>query len=134
LRVIVCGSRDYTRKIMVNVWLDGLYEQYGEKLFLIQGGAKGADALAKQWAKDKFGRKYLDKTLEYKADWKVYGKGAGAVRNEEMLKDGLLIHDDESLVLAFKDDFNWNLDRGGSEHMVKIAKAAGVPTFVIQKA
>jgi hypothetical protein len=36
------------------------------------------------------------------------------------------------LVLAFKHPFNWALDRGGTEDMVRRAKRAGVPTFVIE--
>ena len=46
----------------------------------MQGGARGADALAKYWAKThpEIAR------WEYKAEWKKYGPAAGPIRNERM--------------------------------------------------
>lgn len=127
--VIVCGSRDYTREATINAWLDGLYERYGDDLKIKQGGAKGADKIAKDWCRKKWGAKLWDHMIEYPADWTLYGKAAGMVRNKQMYEDT-----ETDLVLAFKDDFNWKLDSGGTENMVKIAKEGKTPTFVVQKA
>ena len=49
-------------------------------LTLIEGGAKGVDALAKAWAVSN------GVPVEtYKADWARYGRGAGHRRNAEMV-------------------------------------------------
>lgn len=66
---------------------------------------------------------------QYPADWEKHGKAAGPIRNALMLEEGK-----PDLVLAFKDGFDWQFKRGGTEHMVRIAKAAGVRTIVIQHA
>jgi hypothetical protein len=52
----------------------------------MQGGARWADALAKEWAMTK-GKL---KRFEIKADWKRYGSAAGPIRNQQML-DWVLI-------------------------------------------
>ena len=48
---------------------------------LVEGGARGADGIAKGWA-DARGVK----THTFIANWKMYGKAAGAIRNRAMLK------------------------------------------------
>ena len=128
-KVLVCGSRDYDREMMVNAWLDGLYATYGEELYIIAGGAKGADQLAEDWVKEKWPKRSFDHYWRVDAEWSKLGAYAGPARNKVMLEEGK-----PDLVLAFKDDFNWKMDKGGTENMVKISQAAGVPTFVIQKA
>lgn len=127
--VIVCGDRKYSRAMMVNAWLDGLYATYGDELKIIAGGAKGVDQLAEDWVKAKWHHQSPRHYWRVDADWAKLGAYAGHARNKVMLNEG-----QPDLVLAFKDDFNWNLDKGGTENMVKIAKEADVPTFVIQKA
>jgi len=48
----------------------------------MQGGAKGTDALAKDWAMTKADLK----CFEYRADWKRHGNAAGPIRNQRMLE------------------------------------------------
>ncbi len=49
---------------------------------IIQGGATGADMLAKTWANN-----HNMPQTEYKADWHIHGKAAGPIRNQQMLEE-----------------------------------------------
>lgn len=80
---------------------------------LINGGARGADALAKEWGERKSGV-IVD---TYYADWKKHGKAAGPIRNVQMLKEGR-----PNAVVAFSGG-------SGTSHMISIAEKAGVPVL-----
>lgn len=47
---------------------------------VVAGGAKGVDTIAKDWAKS-----HHIEYVEYPAQWHIYGKSAGMVRNHEMV-------------------------------------------------
>lgn len=79
--------------------------------------------MAGQWA-----RKRGVPVSEFPADWNRMGRGAGHARNALMLETFR-----PDLVAAFKDGFDRSLSRGGTEHMVKIARAAGVATLVVDR-
>lgn len=139
MRVIVCGSRNYNRTGTIHMILDGLYAKYGDDLYVVQGGAPGADTIALEWCKAKWLGRDFRHGWTYPAEWDKYIRKekwrAGHERNQRMLEEGLLEYPDEPrAVFAFKDDFDWSLSKGGTEQMVRIAKEAGIHTFVIQKA
>jgi len=83
------------------------------RFVLINGGARGADALAKEWGERKPGV-IVD---TYYADWKKHGKAAGPIRNAQMLKEG-----QPNAVVAFPGG-------KGTTHMIQIAEKAGVPVL-----
>jgi SLOG family YspA-like protein len=89
-RVLVCGGRKFTDKALVYRTLDALAAEHGV-LYVIEGGARGADALARTWRHDK-----LQPGKTFHADWTRYGDAAGPMRNRKMLVDG-----QPDLVLAF---------------------------------
>lgn len=113
MRVLVCGGRHYNDYYQIERTLNGIHNKTFIKL-LIQGGARGADMLAKSWAEWK---KVPVKT--YHAQWDEEGKGAGHIRNEKMLKEGK-----PDLVIAFPGG-------KGTANMVKIAKEAKVKVMMI---
>jgi hypothetical protein len=76
---------------------------------IIEGGAKGADRLAREWAIER-GVTYTT----FKADWGKYRAAAGSLRNTAMLDMGR-----PSMVLAFPGG-------KGTANMVKQAQARGV--------
>ena len=49
MKVLVCGGRDFSNAALLTSVLDDLHHARGFTL-LIHGGARGADALAAQWA------------------------------------------------------------------------------------
>lgn len=112
-RVIVCGSRYYENRDEVNRVLDALLAKKGPSMFLICGGAIGADNLALQWA---LSRK-VDHTVLY-AKWETEGKDAGPNRNLRMLKLK------PKLVVAFRVDLSG--ENRGTDHMCKVARQADV--------
>ena len=106
--VLVCGGRDYQDRRVVFDTLDRLHEREGVSL-LIEGGARGADRFAREWAQER-GCPYRT----FCAQWKKYGKSAGPIRNAEMLRFGK-----PQLLVAFPGG-------AGTENMIDQANAAGV--------
>lgn len=79
MRLLVCGGRDFTDADYVFRVLDRVHAKRPISL-LIEGGARGADRLARNWA--------INRGVAYKtenAEWKRYGKAAGFMRNKAML-------------------------------------------------
>jgi hypothetical protein len=124
MRVLVCGGRDFDDWGLVEHHLDLLYEDSEDSynpFVIIEGGATGADFLARVWGKynQKGG---LDVSiLTFPADWKTYGKAAGAIRNQQMLDEGK-----PDIVVAFAGG-------RGTADMVSRAKKAGVRVLEIRK-
>lgn len=118
-RVIICGSRDWTDQVTIGTFILGLRAMH-PNLTVVHGNARGADKLAQQFC--------LASGIPeepHPADWVGHGKGAGPIRNREMLESGAF------LVVAFKDGFDRTLQRGGTENMIRIATEAGVRTVVV---
>lgn len=121
MKVLVCGHREFDNwtllcKTMSNYGF-GVGTKALSELIIIEGEAKGADFLARVWAK------WLGVPYEaYPADWKTYGKKAGPIRNAQMLREGK-----PDLVIAF-------LAEGsiGTKDMINQSEKAGVPVKVIR--
>ena len=116
MRVLVCGGRSYRDIVRVFSVLDKLHREAGIEC-LIQGGAKGADRLAYEWA----GQSSVP-TETYEADWENQGSFAGPARNKRMLDEGK-----PDLVIAFPGG-------RGTADMVRKARRAGVEVVEISHA
>ena len=113
-RVLVCGGRDYNGDQPWNHVMAVLGDLHDETPIaaIIQGGASGADCLARCWA-DMYGVK----CVTVPADWETHGKAAGPIRNRRMLMD-------------FKPDLVVAFPGGrGTADMVRQAREAGVPVM-----
>lgn len=111
LRIAVTGGRNHENSQLV---FDVLYnvkhsiETVGAKIFLIVGGARGADEQAEAWGV------YNNVAMKvFHADWDRYGNSAGPARNRQMLMSGI------DRLCAFPGG------RGTSD-MMKICKNTGV--------
>lgn len=113
LRVLVCGGRDYRDARRLRDIMDALHAKRPIAL-LIHGDALGADLLAEAWA-DARGVALR----AYPAEWKKHGKGAGPIRNRQMLTEGR-----PDLVVAFPGG-------RGTADMVRQAEAAGVKVLLV---
>lgn len=80
MRVIVCGGRDYNHREELFGTLNELHRVKPIDC-LIHGGARGADYLAGQWAKQHNGVT----VVVVPAEWGKHGKAAGPKRNQEMV-------------------------------------------------
>jgi hypothetical protein len=120
MRILVCGGRDYSDRQKV---YDVLNDYHSKRSLyplgitaIIHGGAKGADTLAHDWAK------CISVSIEmYPADWEKHGRAAGAIRNKQMLDEGL-----PDLVIAFPGG-------RGTANMVDQATKAGVKVILISE-
>jgi predicted Rossmann-fold nucleotide-binding protein len=79
-RILVCGGRAYDDSLFVEQTLDNLRQYFAPEFCIIQGGAKGADALARQWA-----RENGICCITVAANWDYYDKPAGSIRNGWMI-------------------------------------------------
>ena len=107
---IICGSRGWTDRKTIRRELETLVA-VGYRT-IIEGEARGADTLAREEA-----LKLKMQVIAMPAKWNLYGKKAGIVRNEEMLKKK------PDLVLAF------SLGTPGTAHMMTIAARAKIPVY-----
>ena len=113
MKILVCGGRDYLDYTTLSKVLYDIVDRYDpDDVLIIQGGAKGADFLARVFAYC-YGWGGLA-CEEYPADWKKHGRGAGPIRNQQMLDKG-----EPDLVLAFGGGT-------GTNDMVTRAKKAGI--------
>lgn len=113
VRVLVCGGRDFCNIAFAHSHLDRLH---AERRFtaLLQGGASGADSIARDWA---VSRPEIRRFVS-RADWDRYGPAAGPIRNKRML----LWKPD--LVVAFPGGT-------GTADMVSRARRAGVEVIEV---
>lgn len=119
MKVLVCGSRDFTDAKIIQVVLMGVYRHHPD-IHVIHGNARGADIAARDFAQS---QRWT--TTPFPADWKTHGKGAGPIRNQQMLDEG-----GPDIVLAFVS--KPLAESIGTADMVRRARAAGVPTYVIE--
>ena len=111
MRILVCGGRDYANISAVRHALGSLHAKRGITL-IIEGGAMGADRIAREWA--------IASGIQHQtfsADWKAHGKAAGPLRNDRMIAEGMPVG-----VVAFPGG-------RGTADMANKARAAGVKVW-----
>lgn len=115
--VLVTGDREWTDGNLIRETL-ALYRPR----LVIEGEARGADRLAKLAAED------LGIPVDpHPAQWTRYGKGAGPIRNEEMLH----ARERPNACFAFHDDLDHSR---GTKDMVTRCRKANVPVLLISHA
>lgn len=90
MNVLVCGGRTYNNDVHVFEVLDRIHKETPISK-IIHGCAAGADYWGGEWA-----RRNKIPEHRFPADWASHGKGAGPVRNQQMLDVGK-----PDLVVAF---------------------------------
>ena len=122
-RVLVCGGRDYDNRTRFFSFMDRVLEAIrgtGETpkrdVVIIHGAARGADALA-----DDYGRERGLRVIRYPADWETHERAAGPIRNRLMLTDG-----QPHVIIAFKGG-------KGTADMIRQGKKAGVPVYEVKE-
>lgn len=118
-RILVTGSRDWTDEALVAKVLFGYWYEAGRSndVVLVHGAAQGLDQMAASiWTKNG------QHAEAYPADWNLYGKRAGIIRNLKMI--------DLQPEHCFA--FIKNQSRGAS-HCAAAADAAGIPTTIFRE-
>lgn len=111
MKLAIIGSRTFNNyELLVSI-----LEQYKSKITLVvSGAAKGADSLGERWA-----IKNNIKTLIFPADWEKYGKRAGFIRNEDIIKNC-------DCVIAF-----WDGISKGTTHSLSLCEKYNKPYKII---
>lgn len=87
MKLIIAGSRNfdnYQQLALAADWVDNLCHDRGTSITeVVSGKARGADTLGERWAEE------MDVPVaEFPADWDLYGRSAGPIRNGLMAKYG----------------------------------------------
>lgn len=112
MKVLVCGAREWTDRPYIQRVLEGYQLQAGDTV--IHGDCRGADRHAGHAA-----RELGCTVVAMPADWEAHGKGAGPIRNQQMLDE----HPNLDLVLAFHRDIDQSK---GTKDMIARAEKAGL--------
>ena len=112
MNIVVAGSRSLTNHQLVYEVLNQVVQKSD---VILQGGARGADALAKAWA-----RTHHIACQEFPARWEAFGRFAGPRRNREMALAG-------DCLIAF-----WNGVSAGTGDMIKQMQQVKKPIMYIR--
>ncbi len=110
MKVLICGSRGITDESQVVRAMNLVPFTYTE---VVHGGARGVDRIAGRLAK----RSNL-KVTEFLPDWDKFGRGAGFIRNKEMV-------DYADAVIAV-----WDGKSKGTKHTIDYARQQNKPLFI----
>lgn len=113
MKVLVCGSRDWTDYEAIDRRLSGLPGEH-EEIAIIHGAAPGADLMAARAA-----LRWGFEPIAFPADWLTKGKRAGILRNLQMLDER------PDLVIAFQRNGS-----RGTQHTIDEARRRGIPVEV----
>lgn len=117
MRLLICGDNNYTDYKRVLGFLKECQRKYND-LIVIEGGAKGADRLAKRAAKE-----LGIPVEEFPANWLGLGRVSGPTRNQKMIEEGK-----PDQIIAFHDDIE---SSKGTKDMINRAKKNNIRWLVI---
>ena len=124
---IICGSREFTDWVPVDIIVRGMVsydERRGDgNIVLVHGAANGADTLAARAGERIVGN---DRVRAYPADWDAFGRKAGPLRNEQMLKEEPTV----DIVWAF---LNGDNTTTGTKDMINRSIALGKTVYVVRR-
>ena len=128
LRIIVAGSRDFNDFNLLSTSLTkNLREKVESKIIyrpsqveFVSGTARCADTLGEKYA-------YIHgyKVKRFPANWDLYGKRAGYIRNEQMAKYSVE-NKYHGILFAF-----WDGQSRGTKHMIDLANKYGLEVHVV---
>jgi hypothetical protein len=104
MKLAVVGSRDFNDYDLLKSKLDSIHKRKPITL-IVSGGARGADSLSERWAKEN-----NIETLIFIPDWNRFGKRAGFLRNEDIIKNS-------DAVVAF-----WDGESKGTKSSIDLAE------------
>lgn len=116
VRLAVIGSRDFSNKEKLFSILD---KKIDKIKFVVSGGAKGADLIARQWCEER-GVPCLTFYPKWKSVSGVFDKGAAFKRNHQVI-------DNSDVVLAM-----WDGESSGTKHAIELAEQKGKPVKIIK--
>lgn len=82
MKVAIVGSRSINDQMFVEYLFRCFTYIFGKPTKIISGGARGVDSFAGEYA----GKSKIE-LLVFRPDWSKYGKKAGFIRNEDIIKN-----------------------------------------------
>lgn len=119
--ILVTGDRNWKDYNIVHRELS----KYPRGTVLFHGAARGLDTLAAI-----AGERLGFKVVPFDAEWHIYGRGAGPIRNQKMLGSLLSEKDEQKKVLAFHDNIGESL---GTRDMINRSVKAGLRVILTEK-
>lgn len=106
IRLAIVGSRSFNDYEQLKTFINETINKNNFNISqIISGGAKGADILGAQFAIDN-----KIELIEYKPDWKKYGRSAGFKRNVDIIENC-------DFCIAF-----WDGKSNGTKHDIDLCK------------
>lgn len=126
IRIIVAGTRTFNDFNLLTKTLNNMIRGLRQKGFtddrieIVTGGAAGADMLGMSYAT----LNNLNHTT-FAAEWELYGKSAGYLRNKEM-----------AIYASYKKGYGaliafWDGKSKGTKLMIDLAKEYGLKTYIV---
>ena len=110
MRIGIVGSRNFNNYSFFQICLDELNLDIST---IISGGVIGADTLAERYAKEND-----IELLVLKPEWNKYGKGAGFIRNTQIVNES-------EMIIAF-----WDGESNGTRDTISKAKKKDIPVKI----
>jgi hypothetical protein len=116
MKIGIIGSRTFNNYELLKEVMEDYLNRDNELNceLVVSGGANGADSLGERWA-----RENNIQTLIFKPDWKKYGKSAGFIRNEDIIKNS-------DFVVAFWDEIS-----KGTKSSIDLAIKHDIPVRIV---
>lgn len=116
VRVGIVGSRTFNNYCFLAEVVAGYLQAHNlTPSVIVSGGADGADALAERYA-----REHNIPLQIYPADWKRYGRSAGAKRNQEIVNMS-------DILIAFRVS-----NSAGTTITINMARTKGISVHVVE--
>lgn len=115
MKIAIVGSRSFFDYELLKSTINNYKKAHGvDYELVVSGGAGGADILGEQYAKE-----YNIPTQIFYPDWYKFGKRAGFLRNNDIIKNS-------DIVFAF-----WNGISKGTKSSIDLAKKYNIEVIVI---
>lgn len=113
----ICGGRSFSDRSMFDSAMLDITQLRGCPSRIIEGGARGADYMAFEWA-----TRMAVPVVEVYANWDAHGKAAGPIRNQKIIDAHR-----PAVLIAFPGG-------NGTADMVNRARTAGIDVIEIKAA
>ncbi len=105
LKVVIGGCRDFYDYEFFKVKVDAYLETVKDKeITILSGHCTGVDQMAERYAKERHIKLFV-----FSAEWNLYGRSAGPIRNEKMVQQA-------DAVIAF-----WDGKSRGTKSLISLA-------------
>ena len=117
--LLVAGTRTFTDYLLLKKTLDHLLINHQTDTVIIEGEARGVDTLARKYAEEKG-----FECMKFPANWNLYGKRAGYIRNRQMHEE-LAKHEKRGCVLF------WDMESKGTKQNIGLCEEFKTPLRIV---